>query len=417
MTNIKKSETIKGFFITLSLGTVISFIGRLPFRFIPLIVLAGNDYKLFSLTLQTFALSIPIAGLNLHSPLTKEIRLNNSSMDIKIDFAISYWITNFIGFIFIFVMGVFYLIGFSIFQLLFLSATLIFRAFTEFIIANIRAHGYAAKSALISFIPAIIEGLIIIPFIFKIQIFLNLHFFIFLYCLGLISSFIIGVFLSDSSWKILFISLAKIRDKKRLLNAIRKIIKGFSLSMRRLFYSIGNWLIVYIAIQIMTINLFKIFDLSLFFISFASMISANIAISTLSVSNVEDKYQIKKNMGYLILAGIPMILLIIFIMEIIPLELLFNTFFSLHLSTEGKNIILIAVLLSFFLIITALLNGKIQSLGKYKEIIFSSFISFLAFLSFALLGFFMKSGMMLIIGLIIFNLIESCLFYYFIYIS
>ena len=106
-----------------------------------MLVLAGNDYNLFSLTLQTFALSIPIAGLNLHSPLTRELRLNNTSMDVKIDYAISYWITNFIGFIFIFVMGLFYLKDFSIFQLLFLSVTLIFWTFTEFIIANIRAQG------------------------------------------------------------------------------------------------------------------------------------------------------------------------------------------------------------------------------------------------------------------------------------
>jgi len=414
---MKKIRTIKRFTIILSIGTVISFLGRIPFRFIPLIVLAGKDYSIFSLTLQTFALTITMAGLTLHSPLTREIRLNNTSKDIEMNFALSYWITNFIGFIFIFMMGFFYLKVFSIFQLLFFSISIIFRSFMEFFIANTRARGYAVKSALITSIPGIIEGLIIIPFIFNIQIFLNLNFFIYLYCFGLISSFIIGAILTKPSWKSLFFSLQKLLNKEYLFNAVKNIKKGFLLSINTLFHSFGNWLVVFLAIKIMTPDLFKIFDLSLFFVSFIALFCSNLLISTLSVSNVEEKPQKNKNMFYLIVVGISITFLIFFILDFIPLELILYKFFNLYLSTDGKNIIRVVIFLIFSMVIVAFLGGKIQALGRYKKIAFSSFLSFLGLLSFLILGFFMNNGIMLIIGLLFFNLIEAILYYYFIYLS
>ena len=412
---MKKIKTIRGFTLILSIGTVISFLGRIPFRFIPLLVLAGNDYSIFSLTLQTFGLTISIAGLTLHSPLTREIRMNNSSKEIEINYAISYWITNFIGFFFFLIMGLFYLNVYSILQLLFFSLSIMLRSFVEFFQANLRAHGNAVRSALITLVPAIIEGLIIIPFIFNIQIFLNLNFFIYLNCFSLISSFTIGAILTNSSWKIIFFSLQKLRNKEFLMNAIKNIKKGFLLSVRGLFYSLGNWLVIFLAINIMTPNSFKIFDLTLFSVSFIALFSSNLLISGLSVSNVEDKPLKKKPLLYLIIFGIIMALLLFLIMDFISLEILLYEFFKLNLSTEGKNIIRVAILLIISMVIVAFLGGKVHALGRYKEIAISSFLSFLGLLLFLIVGFYFYNGIILVVGLLTFNLIEGILYYFYIY--
>lgn len=412
---MKKIKTIKGFTLILSIGTVISFMGRIPFRLIPILVLAGNDYSIFSLTLQTFALTISIAGLTLHSPLTREIRLNENSKEVQLNYAISYWITSLIGAIFLFIMGSYYIGAFSPLQLSFFSVSIIFRSFMEFFIANTRARGYAVRSALISSIPAIIEGLILIPFIFEIEILLNLNFFLSLYCFGLISSFIFGAILSKSSWKTLFFSLQKLRNKEFLMNAIKNIKNGFLLSMRGIFYSFGNWLVIFLAINIMTPNSFKIFDLTLFSISFIASFSSNLLISGLSVSNVEDKPEKNFFLLYFIFFGIIIAFLIFLIMDFISLEILLYEFFKLNLSTEGKNIIRVAILLNISMIIVAFLGGKVHALGRYKEIAISSFLSFLGLLIFLVVGFYMNNGIILIVGLLIFNLIEGILYYFFIY--
>lgn len=395
---------------------MISFIGRIPYRLIPLIILTGNDYSIFSLTLQTFALTISIAGLTLHSPLTREIRLNENSKNVQLNYAISYWITSFIGAIFLFIMSSYYIRAFSPLQLSFFSVSIIFRSFMEFFIANTRARGYAVRSALIASIPAIIEGLILIPFIFKIEIFLNLNFFLYLYCFGILFSFIIGAILSKSSWKILFLSIQKLYKKEHLLKAINNIKKGLLLSVNTLFHSLGNWLVIFIASNIMTPNSFKILDLSLFSISFIALFSSNLLISTLSVSNIKDKPKKKKTTVILFLIiGTITTLIIFIILDFIPLELILYEFFNLYLSTEGKNIFRVVILLNFSMFLIAFLGGKAHALGKYKIIAFSSFVSFLGLLSFLLLGFFMNNGVLLILGLFVLNLIEGILYYYFIY--
>jgi len=412
---MKKIETIKGFTVILSIGTMISFLGRIPYRLIPLIILTGNDYSIFSLTLQTFALTISIAGLTLHSPLTREIRLNEKSKEEQLNYAIAYWITSLIGAIFLFIMGSYYIRAFSLLQLSFFSISIIFRSFMEFFIANTRARGYAVRSALISSIPAIIEGLILIPFIFEFEILLNLNFFLSLYCFGLISSFIFGAVLSKSSWKILIYSFQKLFCKEHLWQAIKNIKKGLLLSTNALFRSLGKWLVIFLAIEIMTINSFKILDLSLFLISFTAMFSSNLLISTLSASNIEDRPK-KSNLFFLfIVLGILIISIIFFFLDFIPLEFIFQEFFNLNLSVEGKNIIRIVILMIFSMFMVAYLGGRVQTLGKYKEIAFSSIMSFIGFLIFLILGYFMNNGTILIISLIMFDLIEGILYYYFLY--
>jgi len=412
---MKKIQTIKGFTLILSLGTIISFLGRIPYRIIPLIILTGTDYTTFSLTLLTFMLSISIAGLTLHSPLTREIRLNVNSKEEQMNFAMAYWITSLIGAIFMFIMGSYYIRAFSPLQLSFFSITIIFRSFMEFFIANTRALGYAVKSAIISSIPAIFEGLILIPFLLEIEFLLNVNFFLYIYCFGLISSFIFGAILSKSSWKILIYSFQKLFSKEHLWQAIKNIKKGLLLSTNAFFRLLGKWLVIFIAIEIMTINSFKILDLSLFLISFTAMFSSNLLISTLSASNIEDKSIKSKKLVFLIVLGIIVILIIFLFLDFIPLEFIFKEFFNLTLTTEGRNIIRFVILMIFSMFMVAYLGGKAQALGKYKEIAFTSIISFIGLLIFLILGYFMNSGIILIISLVTLDLIEGLLYYYFLY--
>ena len=412
---MKKIKTIRGFTLILSIGTVISFLGRIPFRFIPLLVLVGNDYSNFSLTLQTFGLTIQLVGLTLHSPLTREIRMNNSSKEIEINYALSYWITNFFGFFFFFTMGAFYLKIYSILQLLFFSVSILLRSFIEFLLANLRARGYAVRASIINMMPALTEIIIIIPFIFNIQIFLNLNFFIYINCFGMITSFVIGVILSKSSWKIIFLSFLKIGNLEYLLSAIKNIKKGLLLSINDLFRLLGNWLVVFLAIEIMTSNSFKIFDLSLFVVSLIALFSSNLLISGLSISNVKDNPKKDKKLIVFIVCGIIFSLIIFFIIDFIPLEFMLDKFFNLYLSVDGKSIIRFLVLLIFSMIILAFLAGKVHALGRYKEIFISSLLAFLGLLSFLVLGYYFNNGTLLIVGLLIFNLIQIAFYYFFIF--
>ena len=95
--------------------------------------------------------------------------------------------------------------------------------------------------------------------------------------------------------------------------------------------------------------------------------------------------------------------------------MIFYEFFNLFLSLEGKSILRVVILLISSMFITAFLAGKAQALGKYKEIFFGSFLSFLGLLTFVLLGFFINNAILLAIGLLIANIVEGILFYYYVY--
>jgi O-antigen/teichoic acid export membrane protein len=104
-----ESSSIKRFTIILSIGTILALLGKLPYKFIALNILNGGDYSLFSLTLSTFNLIIPISGLQLHSPFTRELRISINKSDVKNSFALTYLITSGIGFISMILMGILFL--------------------------------------------------------------------------------------------------------------------------------------------------------------------------------------------------------------------------------------------------------------------------------------------------------------------
>ena len=146
---MNKVTSLKKFTLILSLGTIISYFGRLPFKLIALIVLSGSDYITFSLTLQTFSLAIFVANLGLTVPFTRELRLNSSEI-IKINFALSYLITEIIGVFFMLIMSFFFLTKLSLLHYLFLSITLVLETTTEYFIAIVRSKGLPLRSAVIS---------------------------------------------------------------------------------------------------------------------------------------------------------------------------------------------------------------------------------------------------------------------------
>jgi hypothetical protein len=404
---MKKISNIHIFASILSIATLICLIFRIPFRIIALQVLNGNDYSIFSLSLRTFLVIFQITGLNLDSPLTREIRFINNSKNIKINYAISYWLTSFSGIIILFIFWFFYFNVFTIIQISIFLLTIIFGTFSKFFLAFLKAQGYATKLALIAIISSSIKILVIIPFIFEIQI--SLEVFIYLYCFSHIIEFLMGFIFSKLNLKILIISVQKMFKKKKIISAIQNVKKGFLLSIRDLFRTSGLWLITFFAISILTYNSFKIFDICLYFISIIEIICYNITTSVLSVSKIKENSRIKKTLFYLIIVGIIIIIFSFIISEFIPLDI---SLFSLKLTIEGKNIILSTIILSVFMLLTAFLNGKIQLMGKYKEVAVISIISFLGLLFFSILGYFMKYEILIIMGLIVLYLIQAISFYY-----
>lgn len=413
---MKKVTSIKKFTLILSLGTVISYFGRLPFKLIALIVLSGSDYIAFSLTIQTFSLAISIAGLGLHVPFTRELRLNSSEI-IKTNFALSYLIIETIGFIFMLMMSFFFLTKLSPLHYLFLSITLVLRASMEYFIAIVRSKGLALRSAIISSINGIIQGVIIIPFLFNFQNLLTLNFFIFIFCLGYIISFITGLILSNPNWKHFFIAMQNLSKKRYLKEAMSNIKNGSFLSFQGVLNSSRNWLLTFLAIIVLTPNLFKIFDLCSYVISLITLFSADLLISTFSVSDTKRVSKRNKNLFYMVFIGIFMTFCTFFLIQLIPIEWFLKNFFNLDFSTEGRSIIGTAVFIPLTIIIRAFLIGKMQALGKYKELLIITFLAFLVFIFFLNFGFFLNSVIVLMIGLIIFNLIEISLYYNFLYIS
>lgn len=413
---MKKVTSIKKFTTILSLGTLISTFGRLPFKLIALIVFSGSDYITFSLTIQTFSLAISVAGFGLHVPFTRELRLNSSEI-IKVNFALSYLIIEIFGFIFMLIMSFFFLTKLSLLHYLFLSITLVLQASTEYFVAILRSKGLALRSAIISSINGIIQGLIIIPFLFNFQNLLTLNFFIFLFCLGFIISFITGLILTNPNWKHFLIAIQNLSKKRYLKEAMSNIKNGSFLSSQGLLNSSRNWLLTFLAILVLTPNLFKIFDLCWYGISLITIFSGNLLISTFSVSNTEKVSKRNHNLFYMFFIGIFMTFCTFFLIQLIPIEWFLKNFFNLDLSTEGRSIIGTAVFIPLPIILRAFLTGKMQALGKYKELLIITLPAFLVFIFFLIFGFFLNSVIILMIGLIIFNLIDILLCYKFLYIS
>ena len=413
---MKKVTSLKKFTLILSLGTLISYFGRLPFKFIALIVLSGSDYITFSLTIQTFSLAISVAGLGLHIPFTRELRLNSSEI-IKVNFALSYLITEIFGFIFMSIMSFFFLTKLSLLQYLFLSITLALQASTEYFVAIVRSKGSALRSAIISSINGIIQGLIIIPFLFNFQNLLTLNLFIFIFCLGSIISFITGLILSNPNWKYFFIAMPNLSKKRNLKEAMSNIKNGSYLSFKGLVNSGRNWLLTFLAIMILTPNLFKIFDLCWYGISLITLFSGDLLVSTFSVSDTKKVSKRNKNLFYMVFIGIFMTFCTFFLIQLIPIEWFLNFFFNLDLSTEGRSIIGTAVFIPISIILKMFLIGKMQALGKYKELLIITLPALLVFIFFLIFGIFLNSVIILMIGLIIFNLIDISLCYNSLYIS
>lgn len=411
---MKEVNDIKWFVLILSAGSFLYLIGNLPFKFIALYILEPEDYSIFSLTIQSFLLTIQIAGLQLHSPLTREIRLNKSSNKIIDSYAFTYWVTGVIGFIILFIIGNLFLTSFSLIQLLFFSLTLISFAFTELFIAIVRSKRSAVKLALIAGIPGIIRGLIVIPFIFNIKEMLTLNGFVYLYCISIIGSFILGAFFSKPGWKSLIFSLKNVKYREELSASFKNMQKGFLISIHGLLLNLGNWMLVFFAIKILDPITFKIFDLCLSMISILWIFSVNLSVSALALTNME-KQKTNKKMYYLILIGVIITLGGLFIIELIPLDLILSKFLNLTLTEEGRNIIRISVFIPLPMFIMSFLNGKIQALGKYKNIAFSAVFAFLGLLSIITLGYVINLGILLLIGLIIADIITIILFYYYIY--
>ena len=411
---MKKVTSIKKFTLILSLGTLISYFGRLPFKFIALIVLSGSDYITFSLTIQTFSLAISVAGFGLHVPFTRELRLNSSEIS-KVNFALSYLIIEIFGFIFMLIMSFFFLTKLSLLHYLFLSITLALQASTEYFVAILRSKGLALRSAIISSINGIIQGLSIILFLFNFQNLLTLNFFIFIFCLGSIISFITGLILTNPNWKNFLIAMQNLSKKRYLKEAMSNIKNGSFLSSQGLLHSIRNWLLTFLAIIVLTPNLFKIFDLSLYVISLITLFSGDLLISTFSISETKKVSKRNKNLFYMVFIGIFMTFCTFFLIQLIPIEWFLNFFFNLDLSTEGRSIIGTAVFIPLPIILRAFLTGKMQALGKYKELLIITLPAFLVFIFFLIFGILLNSIIALMIGFIIFNLIDISLCYYSLY--
>lgn len=411
---MNKVTSLKKFTLILSLGTIISYFGRLPFKLIALIVLSGSDYITFSLTLQTFSLAIFVANLGLTVPFTRELRLNSSEI-IKINFALSYLITEIIGVFFMLIMSFFFLTKLSLLHYLFLSITLVLETTTEYFIAIVRSKGLPLRSAVISSINGIIQGLIIIPFLFNFQNLLSLNFFIFIFCLGFIISFITGLILSNPNWKYFFLAMQNLSKKRYLKEAMSNIKNGSFLSLHGLINASRNWLLTFLAIIVLTPNLFKTFDLSWYVISLITLFSGNILISTLSVSDTEKVSKRNKNFFYMVFIGIIMTFCTFLLIQLMPIEWFLKKIFNLDFSTESRSIIGTAVFIPLPIILRAFLIGKMQALGKYKELLIITSLAYIVFIFFLILGFFLNSIIVLMIGLIIFNLIDISLCYYSLY--
>ncbi len=172
------------------------------------------------------------------------------------------WKTEIIDIFFLLIMSFFFLTKLSLLHYLFLSITLVLQATTEYFIAIVRSKGLPLRSAVISSINGIVLGLIIIPFLFNFQTLLSLNFFIFIFCLGLIISFITGLILSNPNWKYFIKAMQNLSKKIYLKEAMSNIKNGSFLSFHGLINASRDWFLTFLAIKVLTPNLFKTFDLS-----------------------------------------------------------------------------------------------------------------------------------------------------------
>ncbi len=117
----------------------------------------------------------------------------------------------------------------------------------------------------------------------------------------------------------------------------------------------------------------------------------------------------------MVFIGICMTFYAFLLIQLMPIEWILKKFFNLGFSTESRSIIGIAVFIPLPIILRASLVGKMQALGKYKELLIITFLAFLVFIFFLIFGFFLNSVIVLMIGVIIFNLVDISLCYYSLY--
>ncbi len=403
----KKVENLKQFTIILTIGAIINQSGNFLFKIISLFILSNNDYGLFSITLSTFNIFIPISSFLLHNPLTRDIRKAKDSIEItKIyqNYSICYLITSLsIFFIFIIVGGIF-LKFLDIFLVVFLSLNLIFYAFSEFFIGISRGDGMPIKSILINAVNGLIRGFLAFFSLFII-FFQNFETFIIFFGLGYIGSFSIGIALYYSPLKDhLFKNKSNFIEKDR----IKVTFKKSSLLLFDNFISRFNlWLVTYIAYLILNAFSFKIFDLALMMIIIVKFLGDSLNIATNSKRNLGKFNKKSKNESKYLVILISLNIFSVFFLFFTNVDLVILKVFFGDIPKEAHLFLRWILLIPIPLIINAYFYGRAQNFGNYSDCVKSKILGFIGSVLIYFPAVIIGLADLLIIGLILEKMISA----------
>jgi len=404
------------FAIILIIGSLLNQMGNLGFRIISALALVGDDYATFSLTMRTFQLLIPVATFFLHSPLTREIRLQERSYDEIIrSFIQSYWLTSVIGFAMMLIFGTTVLSQIPLLIVIYLGICLIARAFTEFFLGVVRGKGDAVSSSIVSSVTGLIRGILVVILFFIYSRKPPLSFILITYGLGLFAAYIIGYLITYPVGNYMFKIFSK-RTNIRTEPVKDHLRVATLLSIGGVIVSGSYWLVTYLAIEIFDDTTFKAFDLALLIVSMVSLVGSSFSIATnAKVTIVRTRERIErfkrsffKYLGLLLLIDIVFVLFIV----LTSLDQIVLKFIGFDFSSAQISMIRFTAVLPVPFIAASLLNGRSQSAGNYVNLTKSQLLYLIVVLISSIVGYLYESGIILILALFIGKTIQSIILYY-----
>ncbi len=384
-------------------------------KYLTMITIFGNDYNSYVVIVASFEMFIVIASLQTANLLTRELRIDSiNRSEINQQYALSYWLTSTIAAFFYFFFLIFYdLIDIDL--ILFLPIALMFRTFSEFYIANLRASSPKDQkwAAIISIFPQIFRLISYSCTFFINKSIISTKLLLFFYGSSQIFYFLNIQFLVPSLWRTIKFRIFRLELKSKLKKSFRIIKQSILLSFNGFFRKLVNFLVIFIASLIIKEEQFKQFDFALYFISIFSIVGSNILIANVTKA---DNFSFNKkviNKFILIVLWFLVPTLIIFSIILINsnILILIMTFLKLP-GNYLKKLVIPMAFLPIPLLIGSYLRGKMNALGKYHEITVYTLISFSITLINIIISYFTSSIFLLMLSYTIQNLIELLLFYH-----
>jgi O-antigen/teichoic acid export membrane protein len=319
-----------------------------------------SEYDNFVLAVNTLTLLIPIAGLGLHIPLTRDIKIGKSG--ILDSYVWLYRIGSLTGFSFMVLAMIVLDLSINISITLVFSIGLIFWAFHEYFIGYNRGLQNSVYVGILISIPGITRftlGIIVLAFDY-----VSIEVFSLIFVAPFYLSFIFNVIYSKEATSGMFsLTLPSLIDLKVVMK------DGLSSFITIFANNSVLWMVIFIGTLLLNDLDFRAFDLIILIISLITMVTGNLTLSILQVYSSE-KYEVsperRKQVNQILIIGIILSALVLFALIITKSYwlLLFDSIFGNVNQDLIWAYLMIIVFVPVLMTVSAITKGIFQASGN-----------------------------------------------------